>query len=211
MIENFEVICHSAIKIVAQDKVIYIDPYEIPNSPNDADYILITHSHYDHFSPDDILKVKNENSIIVITEDIYVETLKIGFMENKVVIVEPNQKYQIKELFIETVNAYNIDKTFHPKENGWVGYVIDFGYERVYIAGDTDNTKEAQSVSCDLAFLPVGGTYTMDYAEAAKLANKLMPTIAVPTHYGSVVGSLEDAKNFKCLLNSKIDCKIFIS
>ncbi len=209
MIENFEVLCHSAIKLEIDGMKIYSDPYLLKKSTNDADYILITHSHYDHFSPDDILKVRNDNTIIIITEDLYVEVLKLGFKENNIVIVEPENKYKIKDLCIETINAYNEDKKFHPKENGWVGYIIDLEYERVYIAGDTDATKEAKSVKCDLAFLPVGGTYTMDYAQAAKLANILMPTIVVPMHYGSVVGSSEDAKNFKCLLNSKIHCKIF--
>ena len=94
MIESFNVICHSAIRIVADNKIIYIDPFCIEKEENDVDYICITHSHYDHFSPEDILKVKNENTIIVITEDIYVNVLKLGFKENRVVIVEPNKKYK---------------------------------------------------------------------------------------------------------------------
>ena len=210
MIESFNVICHSAIRIVADNKIIYIDPFGIEKEENDADYICITHSHYDHFSPEDILKVKNENTIIVITEDIYVNVLKLGFKENRVVIVEPNKKYKINNLMLETVSAYNVNKTFHPKENGWVGYILNFDCERIYIAGDTDITPENLNVKCDLAFVPVGGTYTMDYAEAAKLVNAIMPTIAVPIHYGKIVGTKEDAKNFKCLLDRKIDCKIMI-
>lgn len=209
MIENFEVLCHSAIRLEIDGMKIYSDPYMLKEIRNDADYILITHSHYDHFSPDDIEKIKKDSTIIIITEDLYVEVLKLGFEESKIVIVEPGNKYKINNLCIETISAYNEDKKFHPKENGWVGYVLDLGYEKVYIAGDTDATSEAKNVKCDLAFLPVGGTYTMDYAQAAKLANILMPTIVVPMHYGVVVGSQEDAKNFKCLLNSKIHCKIF--
>lgn len=208
MIEDFKVLCHSAVRIVADNKVIYVDPFGLEEEYNDADYICITHSHYDHFSPEDILKIKNNDSIILITEDIYVEVLKLGFKENKIVIVDPDKKYKVKDLYVETVSAFNIDKAFHPKANGWVGYILNLGYERVYIAGDTDITPEALKVKCDLAFIPVGGTYTMDYAEAAKLANAIMPTIAVPIHYGKIVGSTQDAKNFKCLLNSKIDCKI---
>ena len=113
-------------------------------------------------------------------------------------------------MLIETVSAYNIDKTFHPKANGWVGYIFNLEYERIYITGDTDITPEALNVKCDLMFVPVGGTYTMNYVEAAKLVNHIMPTIVVPIHYGSVVGTAEDAKNFKCLLNSKIECKIML-
>jgi L-ascorbate metabolism protein UlaG (beta-lactamase superfamily) len=210
MIEDFKVLCHSSIRIVADKKVIYIDPFEIEENYGDADYICITHSHYDHFSPEDILKIKNNDSIILITEDIYVNVLKLGFKENKIVIVDPDRKYKVKDLYVETVSAYNIDKAFHPKANGWVGYILNLGYERVYIAGDTDITPEALKVKCDLAFIPVGGTYTMDYAQAAKLTNTIMPTIVVPVHYGKIVGNVQDAKNFKYLLNSKIDCKIMI-
>lgn len=210
MIEDFKVLCHSSIRIVADKKVIYIDPFGIEEKFNDADYICITHSHYDHFSPEDILKVKNNDSIILITEDIYVNVLKLGFKENKIVIVDPDKKYKVKDLYVETVSAYNIDKAFHPKNNLWVGYILNLGYERIYIAGDTDITPEALRVECDLAFVPIGGTYTMDYAEAAKLVNAIKPTIVVPTHYGKIVGSIQDAKNFKCLLNSNIDCKIMI-
>ncbi len=210
MIDSFNVICHSAIRIVADNKTIYIDPFGIEDESKDADYICITHSHYDHFSPDDILKVKNDNTIILITEDIYVDALKIGFKENKIVIVEPNQKYKINDLMIETVRAYNIDKAFHPKENGWVGYIINLECERIYISGDTDIIPEILNIKCDLAFVPVGGTYTMDYAQAAKLINTIKPTIVVPTHYGKIVGTREDAKNFKCLLDSDIECKIII-
>ena len=126
MIEDFKVLCHSAIRIAADNKVIYIDPFGIDEEYNDADYICITHAHYDHFSPDDILKVKNDNSIILITEDIYVNVLKMGFKENKIVIVDPEKKYNINGLYVETINAYNIGKTFHPKENGWVGYILNF-------------------------------------------------------------------------------------
>ena len=210
MIEEFSVLCHSAVRIVADNKIIYIDPFGIEKIKTDADYICITHSHYDHFSPEDILKLKNDNTIILITEDIDVNVLKLGYKENKIVIVDPNKKYKINDLCVETVSAYNINKAFHPKENEWVGYIFNLDYERIYVAGDTDITPEALNVKCDLAFLPIGGTYTMDYAEAAKLANSIMPTIVVPTHYGKIVGTVQDAKNFKSLLDSKINCKIFI-
>ena len=210
MIEDFKVLCHSAIRIVADKKVIYVDPFGIEKRYNDADYICITHAHYDHFSPEDIKKVKNNDSIILITEDIFQDVVKLGFKENRIVIVDPEQKYNIKGLLVETVRAYNINKAFHPKSNNWVGYIFEFGLERVYVAGDTDVTPEILKIKCDLAFLPVGGTYTMDYAEAAKLANVLKPTIVIPIHYGKIVGSIQDAKNFKCLLNNNIECKIMI-
>ncbi len=210
MIEKFEVLCHSAVRIVADNKIIYVDPFSLEKSYNDADYICITHAHYDHFSPEDIQKVKKDDSIIVITEDIYTNVLKLGFKENRIVIVEPEKKYNVNNLMIETVKAYNIDKAFHPLENGWVGYIFNLECERIYVAGDTDITPEALNVHCDLAFVPVGGTYTMDYAQAAKLVNHIRPTIVVPIHYGKIVGSANDALSFKSLLDKNIECKIMM-
>lgn len=210
MKNTFDVLCHSAIKLTEENRIIYFDPFGLNEEYNDADYIFITHAHYDHFSPDDIAKVRKNDTIIVITEDLYVNVLKLGFKENRIVIVEPDKKYQVNDLKFETVRAYNVNKTFHPKENGWVGYILCLENERVYIAGDTDITPEALSVSCDIAFVPVGGTYTMDYSEAAKLVNKIRPSVAVPIHYGKIVGSVEDAKNFKCLLNDAIECEVLI-
>ncbi len=208
MIEDYDVLVHSAIRMVVDGKIIYIDPFSLEKNYNDADYICITHAHYDHYSPEDIEKVKKDDSIILITEDLYVNVLKLGFKENRIVIVEPEKKYNVEGLLIETVSAYNVDKQFHPKENGWVGYIFKCTTSRVYVTGDTDVTPEALKVHCDLIFVPVGGTYTMDYGEAARLVNTIKPTIAVPIHYGKIVGSSEDAKNFKCLLNSNIICEI---
>lgn len=210
MIEKFEVLYHSAVRIAADNKVIYVDPYGISKKFNDADYICITHSHFDHFSPKDIEMVRRSDSIIIMTEDLYADVLKIGFKENRIVIVEPNKKYNVEGLLIETVSAYNTDKAFHPKSNGWVGYVFNLECERIYVTGDTDITPEALSVKCDLIFVPVGGTYTMNYSQAAKLVNQIKPVIAVPTHYGSVVGTNTDALDFKRLLDPKIECKIMI-
>ena len=109
---------------------------------------------------------------------------------------------------IETIPAYNKNKNFHPKSKNWVGYIIEMENTRYYIAGDTDYTKEASKVKCDVAFLPIGGTYTMDYIEAAALANKIKPKFVVPTHYGTIVGNPEDGILFKDLINDKIQCVI---
>ena len=106
----------------------------------------------------------------------------------------------IEEIEVETVPAYNINKPFHPKSNEWVGYIVKLDNIKYYIAGDTDITEENQKVKCDVAFVPVGGTYTMDYKQAAKLINTIKPEVAVPIHYGSVVGTKQDAENFVGLL-----------
>ena len=125
-------------------------------------------------------------------------------------IFSPDEKYNVKGIDFKTIRAYNINKNFHLKEYNWVGYLVTIKDIIYYIAGDTDVTAENKQVKCDVAFVPVGGTYTMDYKEAAKFVNEIKPKIAVPTHYGEVVGSKEDGKNFSRLLNSNIKYKIYI-
>lgn len=199
-----EINCHSSIKI-SKRKTIYIDPFKIEKEMHDADIIFITHDHYDHYSPEDVEKVVKEDTIIVAPK-----TVKALSKMKNVVLVEPNKKYEIEEIKVETIPAYNVNKQFHPKGNEWVGYIIEIDEERYYIAGDTDITPENKQVKCDVAFIPVGGTYTMNYEEAAELTNIIKPKIAIPTHYGSIVGEKEDGLKFKALLNSEIECKILI-
>lgn len=210
-IKNVEWLGHSTIKINNQNQVIYIDPYNIKQAYNDADIIFITHSHYDHFSEEDINKVKKENTNIIITEDVFEKTLNLGFKESNIITVKPNESYQIYNIKFDTIPSYNVNKKFHPKENNWVGYVIDINEVKYYIAGDTDITDENKKVKCDVAFLPVGGTYTMDFEEAANLANIIEPKVVVPIHYGSIVGTLEDAENFKQRVKETIKCEIMQS
>lgn len=208
MLKNIEWLGHSTIKINNQNQVIYIDPYNIKQDYNDADMIFITHSHYDHFSEEDINKVKKENTNIIITEDVFEKTLSLGFKESNIITVKPNESYQIDNIKFDTIPSYNVNKKFHPKENNWVGYVIDINGVKYYIAGDTDITDENKMIKCDVAFLPVGGTYTMDFEEAANLANIIEPKLVVPIHYGLIVGTLEDAENFKQRVKETIKCEI---
>ena len=203
MLENVEVLCHSSIKI-NKEKVIYIDPFKIEKNYNDADIVFITHDHYDHYSEEDIDKVINENTIIIIPEELLTKLLRKGINKNAIITVEPNEKYMVQGIKFETIPAYNTNKIFHPKENGWVGYIITLDDIRYYIAGDTDITEENRKVKCDVAFVPVGGTYTIDFKEAAQLINEIQPKIAVPIHYGSVVGTKQDATDFIKLLHPSI-------
>lgn len=203
MLNNIEVLYHSSIRI-NKEKTIYIDPFKIDRNYNDADIIFITHDHYDHYSEEDIDKVINENAVIVIPEELLTKVLKKGINKNAIITVEPNQKYMVQGIKFETVPAYNINKTFHPKENDWVGYVIEINGIKYYIAGDTDITEENKKVKCDVAFVPVGGTYTMDFKEAAQLVNEIQPKVAVPIHYGSVVGTKQDAEEFIKLLHTNV-------
>ena len=207
MLENVSINTHSSIKITTKDnKNIYFDPFKIPEDINDADYIFITHSHYDHFSPEDIQKIKKDSSKIIVKTDLFDKAVALGFNEDNVLIALPNAHYAIDSLEFDTIPAYNKLKIFHPRKNGWIGYIIKLDDITYYIAGDTDYSYESALVKCDVAFLPVGGTYTMNHKEAAKLANVIRPKIAVPTHYGSIVGSPEDGDNFAKLLYKEIEC-----
>lgn len=203
MLENVEVLYHSSIKI-KDNKIIYIDPFKIDKDYNDADIVFITHDHFDHYSEEDIDKVINENTTIIIPEELLTKILRKGINKNAVITVESNKEYMVQGIKFETIPAYNTNKTFQPKENYWVGYIITLDGIRYYIAGDTDITEENRKVKCDVAFVPVGGTYTMNYSEAAELVNIIKPKIAVPIHYGSVVGTKQDATNFIKLLHSSI-------
>ena len=194
-----EFVKHNSIKIKGS-KTIYIDPYKIEEEYNDADYIFSTHSHYDHFSPEDIKKIIKPETKLIVVESSKEEALKLT--EN-VYVVEPEKEYEVDGISFCTTYAYNVDKQFHPKENNWVGFIINLDGEKYYIAGDTDNVSEIQNVECDVAFLPVGGTYTMNYEEAANLANAIKAKIVVPTHYGVLVGKEEDAIKFKELIKNK--------
>lgn len=203
MLEGVKINCHSSIKI-QKDKTIYIDPFRIKEVTHDADFIFITHSHYDHFSTEDILKIaKIDTTFITITETKSSLEL-LGIPNNQIVIVEPNNTYEIKGIKFETVPAYNENKKFHPKENKWVGYIIELNEVKYYIAGDTDNIKEIEKIKCNVAFLPIGGIFTMNAEEAADLANKIDANIIVPIHYGEVVGTKEDLDKFIELNNKEV-------
>ena len=203
MLENIEVLCHSSIKI-KKEKVVYIDPFKIDKNYNDADIIFITHDHYDHYSEEDIDKVKKADTVIVAPEELLTKLLRKGFRQDYIITVEPDEEDMANGIKFETIPAYNTNKQFHPKENGWVGYVIEIQGIKYYIAGDTDVTEENKRVKCDVAFVPVGGTYTMDFKEAAGLINEIKPKIAVPIHYGSIVGTKQDATDFVKLLQPTI-------
>lgn len=206
MLSGVEVLRHSSIRI-SRNIVMYFDPYKIDKEVNDADIIFCTHSHYDHFSEEDILKVKNDKTIFVGTEDTYTNVMKLGFSDKRIIMVEPNKQYEVLGIKFQTVPSYNIDKPYHPKENGWVGYIVESNDINYYISGDTDLTPEAKMVSCDVALVPIGGRFTMNAKEAASLINTIEPQIAIPTHYGDIVGTKEDAELFEKLVKEGIKVK----
>lgn len=199
MLEDIEVLYHSCIRM-NKEKMIYIDPYHIEKNYNDADMIFITHDHYDHYSEEDIDKVRKNNTIFIVPENLLNKLIKKGINDENIITLNPGDAENIDGIKVEAIHSYNIDKPFHPKENNWLGYVIEIDGVRYYIAGDTDITEENKNIKCDVAFVPVGGKYTMNFSEAAQLINIIKPKIAVPIHYGSVVGTKQDATDFIKLL-----------
>lgn len=199
MLEDIEVLYHSCIRM-NKEKMIYIDPYHIEKNYNDADMIFITHDHYDHYSEEDIDKVRKNNTIFIVPENLLNKLIKKGINDENIITLDPGDAENIDGIKVEAIHSYNIDKPFHPKENNWLGYVIEIDGVRYYIAGDSDITEENKNIKCDVAFVPVGGKYTMNFSEAAQLINIIKPKIAVPIHYGSVVGTKQDATDFVKLL-----------
>lgn len=205
MEEEIKINAQSSIRLTDQETVIYLDPYLIDKEVNDADYIFITHDHYDHLSIEDINKVINESTIIIVSESC---SKSLEEFNNQIVKVKPNNKYLVGNLNFQTVASYNTNKLYHPEKNEWVGYLIDFNNKKYFITGDTDINKENKQIKCDVLLLPVGGVYTMDYKEAAILTNLIKPKLAIPTHYQTVVGTKVDAINYTNLLDKDIESKI---
>ncbi len=208
MVENIRVLSHSSIQIRSSIGTVYLDPFRVLEEFHDADYILVTHDHYDHFSSEDIAKVAKPESILIVPENMRDKAEEVKGMVGKIETVVPGQKCTIGDLALETIPAYNKLKPFHPKKNGWVGYIVALDGKRIYVAGDTDLVNENRGVACDIALVPVGGTYTMDAKKAAELVNTIRPEIAIPTHYGSVVGKAEDAETFASLVDPSIQVAV---
>lgn len=194
---------HAAFEIIAKDKYIFIDPFQIEPAEY-ADLILITHPHHDHFSLEDIEKIRQKGTVVVAPPDV---TSKLG---NNVKTIKPGQTIEINNVKITGVPAYNTHHfkspgvPFHPKESGWLGYLIEINNVRIYHAGDTDKIPEMKDIQCDIALLPIGGTYTMDAQEAAQAADEIQPKIAIPMHYGKIVGQEEDSLEFSKKANVEV-------
>jgi len=203
LLAGISVDTHSSILIEAEGRAVRIDPFSLPDAPRKADIIFVTHDHFDHFSPEDIEKVRTERTVFVMPPSTARLAAKRGW-NNRVLAVAPGERGEVEGLAFEAVPAYNPGKRFHPKQNGWLGYVLTVDGLRVYIAGDTDATEDAAAVRCDVALLPIGGTYTMDAAQAAALANRMKPRAVVPIHYGTVAGSPEDFDRFAAAVNRDI-------
>ena len=193
------------------NKIYFVDPFQLNNRAKErADIIFITHAHSDHFSPSDIEQIIKNDTVIIAPPDILE---KIDIETSRKIKVEPNKKYSVKGFSFSTIPAYNNNPeklSFHPKSNNWVGYIFNLNGQKVYHAGDTDFIEEMKSLkqlSLDVAMLPIGGTYTMDAAEAASAANAISAKITIPMHYKNLVGEnyKKVEEEFKNLVtNSKV-------
>ena len=203
---QIEVLNHASIKITS-DKIYYFDPYKIDKKMNDADYIFITHDHYDHFDYSSIKNVINESTMLIVPACL---EEKVKEITNNYTIVYPSCNYEIATLHFDTVPSYNIGKSFHLKEMNYVGYIVNIKNNKVYVMGDTDVIDEIKDISCDICFVPIGGTYTMNYKEASNYINMIKPKEVIPIHYGSIVGNRDLGLKFSELVNSNINVKVFI-
>jgi L-ascorbate metabolism protein UlaG (beta-lactamase superfamily) len=173
---------------------IYVDPWGTPEDAAPADVILITHAHGDHLQPDEIARLSTPSTKLVAPHDVAKE------LSGDVTPVAPGESHEVGGLRFTTVPAYNTAEErleMHPKANRWVGYILELGGSAYYHAGDTDHVAELEDVKTDVAFVPVGGTYTMDVDEAAGFVKAFAPKLAVPFHYGFVVGSAGDGERFR--------------
>lgn len=196
---------HSSIQI----NDIFIDPYGITETNKKARYIFITHTHYDHLSLEDIKKIISKETIFVAPKDAQ-KTLEENFPNHEKFYVEPNQELKFDNFEVKVIPAYNINKNFHKKEFGWVGYVFKIDSITYTILGDTDEIPEHETLKTNVLFVPIGGTYTMNVEEAALLVNKIKPDLAVPVHYNAIVGSKEDEEIFLENLDKNIKYQIFL-
>ena len=200
MVPKIDWLGHASFRIETERSTIYIDPWKLKGGKR-ADLILITHTHMDHFNEEDIKKISGPATRIICTVD-----AKEGI--RNLTRMSPGDKREEEEgITIEAHRAYNISKEFHPRENDWVGYVVDIDGYRIYHSGDTDVIPEMDGVKdIDVALLPVGGTYTMTPEEAARAVSMIKPKKVIPMHWGDIVGSREDAEK----LGKLVDCEVEI-
>lgn len=197
MVENIHWLGHDSFRVDGA-VTIYVDPWQVPAGAPQADLVLITHDHYDHCSPEDVRRISKADTVVV-TIAAAAKKLK-----GDVRVVRPGDSLTVKGVPIEVVPAYNINKRFHPKSAGHVGFIFTVGGQRIYHAGDTDFIPEMKNLQVDVALLPVSGTYVMTAAEAAEAAKAIKPQVAIPMHYGEIVGSKSDAERFRELYTGEV-------
>lgn len=190
---------HDSFRLSDGSTVVYIDPWKLKDAQPKADLILVTHDHFDHFSQEDIVKLSKMDTVVVAPPAVAKQ------LTGNVRKVHQGELVVVGGVPLETVPAYNIDKfrepgkLFHPKDADYVGYIVTLGGKRIYHTGDSDQTPEMNHVRCDIALVPVSGTYVMTAPEAAAAVNAFKPGLAIPMHYADIVGTAKDAEEFKRL------------
>jgi L-ascorbate metabolism protein UlaG (beta-lactamase superfamily) len=191
---------HDGFRIDAV-KTIYFDPYEITGGPK-ADLICISHEHFDHCSPEDVARIQGPGTVIVTEKD------SARKLTGDVRVLSPGENLTLEEITVQAVPSYNTDKAFHPRASDWLGFVVTVEGVRVYHAGDCDFIPEMKDLDVDIAFLPVSGTYVMTSDQAVEAALAINPKLAIPMHYGAIVGDEQDALSFKKALEGRVDVLI---
>jgi len=199
LLDALEWLGHSGFRIAAGRATVYIDPYRVTGGPK-ADLILVTHGHYDHFSPSDIDRLSHDRTLVVGPPSVAER------LAGRVRSIAPGEEIEpdlLPGVAVRAIAAYNTSKrdpagnVFHPREAGGVGYEVRVRGERVYHSGDTDVIPEMDAVAgVDVALLPVSGVYVMTAGEAAEAARRIQPRVAVPMHWGGHLGSYDDAEAF---------------
>jgi L-ascorbate metabolism protein UlaG (beta-lactamase superfamily) len=176
---------HASVMIKDGACIVFIDPWKTEANLPKADFILVTHDHRDHYSGQDVEALSKDTTRVI-------APMPTPLVTN---LISPGETLHFGKVTVAAIPAYNIKKKFHPKENGWVGYVINLSGKSIYYAGDTDNIPEMKEMDVDAALIPVGGTYTMDALEAARAVDSMKVGVVIPTHFGDIVGSREDAQS----------------
>lgn len=203
---KIEKLVHDTVRIQGKNVVLYIDPFRVSGAPKDADIVICTHDHFDHCSPEDVLKVAKPDAIVVAALNCEGKLRNLG-LEYK--LFSWWEEREVKGVKIKAVPAYNVNKRFHPREYGGIGVIVEVDGVKIYHAGDTDLIEEMSRLGkIDVALLPVSGTYVMNAEEAAKAAEIIKPEVAIPMHYGAIVGSKSDAEKFAELLEGKVQVVI---
>lgn len=208
MVDKLHWLGHDGFRLEAS-KTIYFDPYKISAQAKKADIILITHEHFDHYSPADIALISTAETVIVADKTTAGLIRSSKLLYKEVQALSPQEETVVSGIKVKGVASYNIGKPFHTKESAKLGYLVTVDGATIYHAGDTDFIPEMKAIKADIALLPVSGTYVMTAQEAAQAAITIAPGVAIPMHYGAgVIGTIDDAKEFQELLKDKVKTKI---